>query len=171
MSDLRENVSVTAVPDSDILIIEGDGPSAEDARTLTSTVASSYGNYSRESEKRALQDQADGMQRPIDSVRARLGTVSPAQEGARTALNNQLADFVERQEQLRTAAEIFPGQVQVLAAADFPERPSSLTPALGAATGGAIGLLLAGAWLLFRYRVAVRNAFGADTGERHRDRH
>ena len=175
VDDLRDRTVVEAQPSSDVLAVRVTAPDAAEAQREAQALVDNYLTSNKAQGTNALNGRADALQASIDSLQGRLDVLnaqvppvgvtaaqiaaSNAQAAAtaasRDALVEQLSDLTTQQDQLRTAASIYPGQVSVLAGADLPTEPSSLGRSVAIALGAALGLVLG---MLLALLVAARRA-------------
>ncbi|MFQ1003240.1 hypothetical protein [Modestobacter sp. SSW1-42] len=179
VDDLRDRTLIEVRASSDVIGVQVTNTDAAQAQREAQTLVDSYLTGNQVQGRAALTSQADALQPSIDTLQQQLDAlnaqvppvaVTPAQiananaaaaatAASRDAVIGRLSDLTTQQDQLRAAATIYPGQVRVLAGADLPTEPSSLSRpvaiALGAALGLVLGILLA---LLLAARRAARPA-------------
>jgi uncharacterized protein involved in exopolysaccharide biosynthesis len=141
LRDLRKNVQVTDLPDSNVLTISVSADSAQAAQRRTELVTNGYTAYSTKIAQKSLADQAKSLNPSIAQLRrqlAQVGTIS----GDSTPLTSALSSLVQRQIQLSAAAKAEEGAARVISAAQTPETPSSVSVTSAALIGAGIGLVL-----------------------------
>ncbi len=147
-SEVREHVSVEAEPETNVLRLSGRAGSAEDAQRLVTAVAESYIAQSRTAGTDRLLARADTVAANAAALSARFDALPPVSltqsttDPRRAAYAAQIASLALEEEQVRTAAAAYPGQVSVLSAAEVPLRPSSPTTLTAALVGAGLGLVL-----------------------------
>ena len=145
--ELLASLRVDTETGSDVLRISAQDPDARRAATLANAVVDAYVGYNRSLGVRRLQAQAETLSPLIADLQPR-ASVRPREDdivgqAQVSAAATQLATFVQRQQQLRVAAEAYQGQASVLAVPEVPRAPSSPSWQVGAVIGGLVGLGLA----------------------------
>ncbi|WP_299038896.1 hypothetical protein [uncultured Pseudokineococcus sp.] len=166
--DVRRRLTAETA-DGDLLVtVVGTGDSPGEAQDLTAAVADAYAVRSTEAGVASLVEQAEALQPSVDALLAQSRVLPPPElrSAQQDAVASQLATIRARQDQLLAASRVYPGQVQVLSAAQEPEEPATPTVSrsagVGAVLGAVLGVLVALARAWRRPRAAVPR------GARHR---
>ena len=142
LRDLRKDVQVTDLPDSNVLTISVSAASAQEAKRRTELVTNGYVAYSTKVARKSLADQAESLSPSINQLRRQLARIGDTSAGDSSPLTSALSSLVQRQIQLSSAAEAEEGAARVISTAELPETPSSVSTKSAAVVGAGIGLVL-----------------------------
>jgi uncharacterized protein involved in exopolysaccharide biosynthesis len=141
LRELRKDVQVTDLPDSNVLTISVSAASAREAKRRTELVTNGYIAYSTKVARQSLADQAESLSPSIAQLRRQLARVGDT-SGDSSPLTSALSSLVQRQIQLSSAAKAEEGAARVISTAELPETPSSVSTKSAALVGAGIGLVL-----------------------------
>lgn len=150
---LTRNTEVENLTASNVLTISTTATSAAEATRRAQGVTAEYVAMARGQARQSLNDQAAALDQPIADLRAVIAAAPVRGQGSDTAgLSASLNTLIQQQSQLRAASGTETGPVQVLAAAQSPESPSSVSVTTAAVVGAGLGLaLLLGLWLVLTW--------------------
>lgn len=147
--DLVEDTSVENLTDSNVLRISVEATSPSRAAEAAQIVADAYVTYSRDLARDRLATQADALNQPVAQLREILAQLIGEERTPNTnALNASLTALLQQQLQLTAAAQSEDGPAQIIATAQEPRDPSSMSPLTGAFIGGVLGLVVVAGLLL-----------------------
>ncbi|MCY7396083.1 MAG: hypothetical protein LH468_08030 [Nocardioides sp.] len=140
---LTRRTEVENVTDSNVLAISTTATAADDAARRAQVVAEQYVATTRSQARQGLTDQAAALDQPIADLRSTIAAAplrGPLSDT--TALDASLNNLLQQQSQLRAASSSEKGPVQVLAEAQAPTSPSSVSVATAAVIGAGLGLVV-----------------------------
>jgi Mrp family chromosome partitioning ATPase len=149
-SDVRDELNVQPSANMASISIAATSTDPRSAAALANAVGTAYEQVT---EERAAADASRAIA-SLQKRRDRYQTVLDASPGSpdgrltfrQQALADQIADLLQREQDITTQAEVYASEVEYFEQAEPPTSPSQPKPKLGAVLGGVLGLLAAGAW-------------------------
>jgi Mrp family chromosome partitioning ATPase/capsular polysaccharide biosynthesis protein len=166
LREVREALEVQASPDMASISILATGADARSTAALANAVGTAYEQVTADRVAEVADRAITGLEKIRKRLQAELDASPRSPNGRPTSrqqdLRGQITDLQQREQDVTVQAQVFASGVENFEQAERPTSPSQPKPKLGAALGGLLGLLGAGAWAWW---AAARNRRAEGRGD------